>query len=316
MHEVLCDGAQFVELLPRLIYHLDEPAAGPGVYPQYLVSRQAQQHVKVVLGGQGGDEVFGGYARYLVAYLEQALKGAILETTEEAEHIVSLASIVPNLPALRAYTPMLRQFWRAEVFEPMDRRYFRLVDRLGGALSLFTGDFRAEHQRDDLFGRFQAIFNHPDTKSYYNKMTHFDLVTGLQGLLQVEDRVSMAVSLESRVPLLDHRLVDLVARMPPRLKFRGGELKYILRSAVRDVVPPVVMERKDKMGFPVPLHRWVTGPAREFVADTLLSRASRERGIAEPAEVEKLLGYELPFSRQSWGLLSLELWFRTFIDRT
>ena len=316
MHEVVCDAAGFVEHLPRLIYHLDEPAAGPGVYPQYMVSRLASQHVKVVLGGQGGDEIFGGYARYLVAYLEQALKGAIMETAEEAEHVVSLRSIVPNLPALRAYTPMLRQFWRAGLFEPMDRRYFRLVDRLGGALSLFTGDFRAGYQKDDLFGRFAAVFNHPDTRSYYNKMTHFDIATGLQALLHVEDRVSMAVSMETRVPLLDYRLVELVARMPPRLKFSGGELKYILRCAVRDVVPPVVMERKDKMGFPVPLHRWVSGEARDFVADTLLSRAARERGIADPAELEKLMGYEQPFSRQSWGLLCLELWFRTFVDRS
>jgi len=267
-----------------------------------------------VLGGQGGDEVFGGYARYLVAYLEQALKGAILETNEEAEHIVSLASIVPNLPTLRAYTPMLRQFWRAGVFEPMDRRYFRLVDRMGGALSLLTADFRAEHARDDLYGRFQAIFDHPDTKSYYNKMTHFDLVTGLQGLLQVEDRVSMAVSLESRVPLLDHRLVELVARMPPRLKFRGGELKHVLKRATADVVPALVRDRKDKMGFPVPLHRWAAGEARDFMRDTLLSRAARERGITDPDEIEKLLGYEQPFSRQSWGFLCLELWFRTFVD--
>ena len=117
---------------------MDEPAAGPGLFPQYIVSRLAAQHVKVCLGGQGGDEIFGGYARYVVAYLEQALKGAIFETNEEGEHIVSLSSILPNLPYLRHYVPMLDAVLEAGVFEPMDRRYFRLIDRSEGALEVFS----------------------------------------------------------------------------------------------------------------------------------------------------------------------------------
>ena len=95
---------------------MDEPVAGPGLFPQYIVSRMAQKQVKVCLGGQGGDEIFGGYTRYLVAYFEQALKGAIFETNEEQEHIVSLRSIVPNLAALKQYVPMLKQFWNDELF--------------------------------------------------------------------------------------------------------------------------------------------------------------------------------------------------------
>ena len=98
MHEIVPTEQQFIDLLPQIIYQMDEPVAGPGLFPQFIVARCAAQHVKVVLGGQGGDEIFGGYARYLVAYLEQAIKGAIFETTEEAEHIVSLKSIIPNLP--------------------------------------------------------------------------------------------------------------------------------------------------------------------------------------------------------------------------
>jgi len=103
--------ADLIDLLPRLVWHMDEPAAGPGLFPQYMVSRAAATRVKVCLGGQGGDEIFGGYARYVVAYLEQALKGAIFASNEEGEHIVSLSSILPNLPFLRAYVPMLSSFW-------------------------------------------------------------------------------------------------------------------------------------------------------------------------------------------------------------
>jgi len=315
LHEVLPSEDEFVDLLPRLVYHMDEPVAGPGLFPQYIVSRLAKEHVTVALGGQGGDEIFGGYARYMVAYLEQVLKGAIFETNEEREHIVSLESILPNLPYLRAYVPMLQQFWRHNVFAPMDRRYFRLVDRSAGALSVLTSDFRAAYDREEIFGRFQKIFNHPDTLSYYNKMTHFDIVAGLPALLQVEDRVSMAVSLESRVPLLDYRIADLVTRMPPGMKFKGGEMKYIMKRAVKDLLPTSVMARKDKMGFPVPLHLWARGRSREFFDDLLLSRTTRERGLFDHDEVAKLKGYEAAFSRRSWGIMNLELWFRTFIDQ-
>ena len=306
--------ADFVDLMPRLVYHMDEPVAGPGLFPQYMVSRAASRRVKVMLGGQGGDEIFGGYARYLVAYFEQAIKGAIQEDNEEAEHIVSLASILPNLPTLRQYVPMLQGFWRSGLFEEMDRRYFRLVDRSGGALSLLSADFRACYGREALFERFQQVFNHPDTRSYYNKMTHYDLVTNLPALLQVEDRVTMASSLESRVPLLDYRLADLIASMPPGMKFKGGELKYVLKRAIGDLLPEAILNRKDKMGFPVPLHVWARGRSRDFFADVLLSRRCRERGLFDPVEVEKLMAYEGAYGRRLWGLLNLELWFQIFID--
>jgi asparagine synthase (glutamine-hydrolysing) len=314
MHEIIPTERQFVDLMPRLVYQMDEPVAGPGLFPQFLVAQCAAQHVKVVLGGQGGDEIFGGYARYLVAYLEQALKGAIYETTEEAEHIVSLSSIIPNLASLRQYVPMLQQFLRQDVFEPMDRRYFRLIDRSGGAMGLFSGEFREGYQPEAMFAQFQAVFNHPDTRSYYNKMTHFDLVTNLPALLHVEDRVSMASSLESRVPLLDYRLTDLVTSMPPRMKFRGGELKYMLKRAAGSIVPTSVAERKDKMGFPVPLQQWVTGSAHRFFEDVLLSDRARQRGLFNTDEVATLMRTESAYGRKLWGLLNLELWYQQFID--
>jgi asparagine synthase (glutamine-hydrolysing) len=313
-HEVVCTADDMVELLPLLVYHMDEPAAGPGLLPQYLVSRLAAGHVKVVLGGQGGDEIFGGYARYQVAYLEQALKGAIFETAEEGKHIVSLSSIVRHLPSLRAYGPMIQQFWRQGVFQPMDRRYFDLINRSGGVLGLFSRDFRATYQPEEIFSRFQTVFNHPDTLSYYNKMTHFDLVAGLPALLQVEDRVSMAASLESRVPLLDYRIVDLISRMTPAMKFKGGELKHILKKATKDLVPARIRARKDKMGFPVPIHLWARGPARDFFNDVLLSSTARTRGLLNPRTVTQLMRNESAFGRRLWGLLNLELWLREFID--
>ena len=314
LFEIFPTEQEFIDLMPKLIYHLDEPVAGPGLFPQYIVSKLASKHVKVILGGQGGDEIFGGYARYMIAYLEQAVKGAIFESNEEGEHIVSLSSILPNLPSLKQYVPMMKSFWKDGAFEPMDRRYYNLINRMGSTISFLHPEFL--HERDDnaIFNKFSDNFNNSDTKSYFNKMTHFDMSGSLPGLLQVEDRVSMAVSIESRVPLLDRRIVDLVSSMPAGMKFKGGEMKYILKKTIKDFMPGKIMDRKDKMGFPVPLHIWSKNKAKGFIMDTLLSKNAKERNIINTKYVEKLINSEQPFSRGLWGLISLELWYNQFID--
>jgi asparagine synthase (glutamine-hydrolysing) len=315
-HELVPTAEQFVEVLPRLIYALDEPAAGPGLFPQYMVSRAAAKHVKVILGGQGGDEIFGGYARYLIGYLEQAIKGAILETQDEGKHIVTLASIIPNLPLLRQYQPLMQHFWKDGLFGEMDARYFRLIYRGPEGGSMLTRDALQQFDQEEVFADFQGVFNHPQTQSYVNKMTHFDQKTLLPALLQVEDRVSMAASLESRVPLLDTRIVDLVTTMPPAIKFRGGDTKYIFKRAMKDVLPASVLGRKDKMGFPVPLREWlVAGPVRDFVHDVLFSRACVDRGLFDRSQLDRLIAGDSGFARELWGALCLELWHQRFIDK-
>ena len=314
-NEVVPAAEDFANDLPDLIYALDEPLAGPGLFPQFATSKLASEHVTVVLGGQGGDEIFGGYARYLVGYLEQALKGAILETQEEGKHLVTLESIVPNLALLKEYTPLLRHFWSRGLFDEMDARYFHLIDRSQGIHHLLHPEAREGFNREELFADFQSIFNHPDTQSYINKMTHFDQKTLLPALLQIEDRVSMSVSIESRVPLLDRRIVDLVTTMPPPLKFQGGRTKHILKKTIRGLLPDVILDRKDKMGFPVPLKEWMQGGVvRDFVSDTLLSRKSLERGIFSPESLQGMIEHQGVGGRQLWGALSLELWHQRFID--
>ena len=124
----------------------------------------------------------------------------------------------------------------------------------------------------------------------------------------------MSVSLESRVPLLDHRIAELVTRMPPTIRFKGGDTKRIFREAVRHLLPAPIFHRKDKMGFPVPLVEWLRGPLRDFVADILFSPRARQRGLYRVDGVESLIQGERPFGRQLWGLLCLELWFRAFVD--
>jgi asparagine synthase (glutamine-hydrolysing) len=164
------------------------------------------------------------------------------------------------------------------------------------------------------FEEFAAIFDSHGAAAMVNRMLCFDLKTHLQALLQVEDRTSMAWGLESRVPLLDYRLVELIASVPPVLKFKHGQLKSLFRRAVKHLVPTEILDRKDKMGFPVPLNQWFKHELRAFVMDTLLATSCRERGIFNTRAIEKAIAVEQPFSRDVWGALCLELWYQQFID--
>ena len=310
--EIFIPGSELSDVLPRLIYHMDEPSAGPGVIPQYYVSKLAAQHVKVVLGGQGGDELFIGYARYLVAYLERCLSGAIFDTERQIPYPVTLEEILPNLSLLQSYKPMLQGFWSNGLFDAPDRRYFKLIDRSEGMSHLFNPSvFEGEYSP---FESFQKIFNRDGLHSMINRMTYFDLKGSLPALLHVEDRTSMAASIESRVPLLDHRIVEFMARIPPNIKFSGGRMKHLFKQAVRNTVPSKIFDRKDKMGFPTPFTQWTKGAAKDFVRDTLLSDRVRHRDIYNFSAIEKALDNESEFGRVVWGLLCLELWHRIHID--
>jgi asparagine synthase (glutamine-hydrolysing) len=315
LHCVDITPMDFRDHVARVIYHLDFPVAGPGSFPQYMVSQLASRHVKVVLGGQGGDEIFGGYARYLVAYFEQCIKAAIEGGYQNGNYVVTIESIVPNLGLLREYKPLMKEFWREGLFDPMDARYFRLVNRA----SDMQDEIAWQHlDMAAVTERFSTIFNNPSNvrrEAYFDKMTHFDFKCLLPALLQVEDRMSMAHGVESRVPLLDHPLVEFAATVPADVKFAGGAMKHLVKQTFAAELPPTILARRDKMGFPVPLQEWFAGPLREFIGDTLATMAQRRRPFIHGDAVLRNLGAERRFSRKSWGLLSLELWHQQFHDR-
>jgi len=135
-------------------------------------------------------------------------------------------------------------------------------------------------------------------------------------LLQVEDRMGMAHGLESRVPLLDHPLVEYVATLPPQVKYADGRLKELLRASYKKELPKELVERKDKMGFPVPLKEWYSGELRDYINDTFTSRAAMERPFMDSEKVLQNFNNDSQFSRKTWGLLSLELWHQNFYDRS
>jgi len=312
-HEVAPNAEDFKSILEDLIYYMDEPAAGPGIFPQYYVSKLASENVKVALGGQGGDEIFIGYARYLVAYLEECIKGSIFETSDPEKHSVTLDSIIPNLTLLKTYQPMLQNFWKEGLFGEQDERYFRIVDRSASSKIVYDEGFLNGIDYDP-FDEFKEIFNKEDAQSYINRMMYFDIKSSLPALLQVEDRTSMSVGLESRLPLMDHRIVELVSSISPSMKFKGGETKALFKEAIKNIVPEEIFNREDKMGFPVPLVKWYDDELKEYIHSILLSDKAKNRGIYNISEIEKAISKEGNFSRVVWGLLCLEIWFRTFID--
>jgi asparagine synthase (glutamine-hydrolysing) len=315
LKEIEITASDFRDNIAKVIYHLDHPVAGPGSFPQFMVSKLAAEHVKVVLGGQGGDEIFGGYARYLVAYLEQSLKAAIDGTARNGNFVVTPESIIPSLTVLQEYKPLIRQLFSKGLFGPLDERYLRLVDR--------SADMADEVNWKDLdragvVERFGAIFNSKRNvrkEAYFDSMTHFDFKCLLPALLQVEDRMAMAHGLESRVPLLDHSIVEFAATIPADIKFESGQLKHFIKSTFAAELPQELTARRDKMGFPVPLKEWFAGELKTMVGDVFSTQKSRHREYFNSDAILANFDKTERFSRKGWGLLSLELWHQQFHDR-
>jgi asparagine synthase (glutamine-hydrolysing) len=315
LNEIDISAADFRDNVSRIIYHLDQPVAGPGSFPQYMTSGLAASKVKVVLGGQGGDEIFGGYARYVLAYFEQCIKAAIDGTYKNGNFVVTAESIMPNLGVLREYKPLIQTFWKEGLFESLDKRYFRLVDR---SVDLNDEVDWSALDRGRVFETFSSVFNSTRNvrhEAYFDSMTHFDFKCLLPALLQVEDRMSMAHGLESRVPFLDHPLIEFVASVPADVKFQGGHMKHLIKRAYGDVIPDAILNRRDKMGFPVPLKEWMGGELKEFIVDTFSSERAQSRPYTNARAIQGQLDSVGRFSRKLWGLLSLELWYQNFHDR-
>jgi asparagine synthase (glutamine-hydrolysing) len=315
LHQIDITAQDFRDNIESVIYHLDTPVAGPGSFPQYMVSKLAARHVKVVLAGLGGDEIFGGYARYLIAYLEQALKAAIDGTHRSGNFVVTPESIIPHLTVLQEYKPLIRQLFSHNLFGPLDERYFQLIDR--------SSDMENEVDwsaldRAGVFTRFQEVFNserNVSKEAYFDSMTHFDFKCLLPALLQVEDRMSMAHGLESRVPLLDHAVVEFAATIPADIKFTGGQMKHFIKSTFGDDLPAEVLHRRDKMGFPVPLKEWFGGELHDMVADIFSTQKNRRREFFNSEAILANFDKAERFSRKVWGLMSLEIWHQLFHDR-
>ena len=310
-HEVIFSAEDFASLMSDTVWHLDQPVSD---YPQiayYVVSRLAAQHVKMVLTGEGGDELFAGYGRYAgerYAPLFSRVPGLARTAA------LSVAGSLPGMRRPKSALYALLQSDEASRFTHWIPQ-FNTEDKA----QLLTSDLRHTLQNHSTPNIVGALLKATDATHPLNRLQYMDLKYWLPDyLLSRGDKLTMAASLEGRVPLLDHKLVEFAARLPPRLKMNGAMRKYLLKKVARKWLPPEIITRKKK-GFPVPVPRWLRTSARPIVHDLLSSERVQQRGLFDPCFVQQLVHeHETGFADHStmiYGLMQIELWHRLFLDR-
>jgi asparagine synthase (glutamine-hydrolysing) len=313
-YELRVEHADLVHTLRTLVYHYDEPFGDPAGFPVYVLSRFARGHVKVVLAGDGGDELFGGYRRYAVdrfAPLYQRLPAALTGTV---------------IPALVERFPRLRRTKRSLHTLPIPdpaRRYPSWLMLFSPAMEaeLLEGglcDELAGYDPAEPYSRYYHRLNGQAASDHLNRLMYVDVKTWLaDAYMEKVDKATMACGLEARLPLLDHRLVELAFQIPGRYKIRGRSMKRIFKRAVRDLVPAPVL-RKPKHGFSVPLDPWFRGELKRFTFEVLLDERTRRRGYFNAAFVERLWREHVDgrqvWDAHLWQLLNFELWHRIYLD--
>jgi asparagine synthase (glutamine-hydrolysing) len=311
-HEIVV-RPDIVALLPRLLWHMDEPISDTAFITTYLVSEFARREVTVILSGVGGDELFGGYRRYLGnhyrAYYEQ-LPGWVRRAA---------SAVGERLPSDR-HSPLLNLSRLAKGF--LESSELPFEERYRAYVQVFAPEEARRLMRivsvapPDMIG---AAFQQAGSDDALNRMLAVDAETQLpDDLLMLTDKMSMAVSLECRVPLLDHELVELAARMPENVKIRGGRLKHAMKEAVSHLLPPDITERK-KRGFGTPMGAWLKRELAPLVRKLLSETAVNERGLFRYPAVEHLMrsheANRIDGTDRLLALLNLEIWARIYLDR-
>ncbi|MBS1788274.1 MAG: asparagine synthase (glutamine-hydrolyzing) [Acidobacteria bacterium] len=298
-------------LVEEIVWHHDEPFADASSIPTYVVSKMAREFVTVILSGDGGDELFAGYERYRI---HQGRGGF---------------ERIPRRFRRGLMLPLSRALPRAVY----GKQFLRNISLEGGARfvdslsyfsadvkrSLLTGATRRALNGHDSTVAFEQIYAEPNSADSIERLLYLDSKTYLVGdILTKVDRMSMAHSIEARVPLLDQELIEFVQTIPASLKLRGQTTKHILKQAMAELIPAEIINRP-KMGFGVPLRKWLNHELREMLHDTLTDETARQRGLLDPRAVQALLDEHERGRRDNslhlWGLLTLELWHRSFIDR-
>lgn len=313
-HEVSVTPKQFFDELPNLVWHEDEPIGFLASVPLYFVSKLAAEHVKVVLTGEGADEMLAGYGRY-----SKTLK--LLEYGEKYEAMTpsfvrnAVRGGVATLPS-GIGSKLSRTFLTRE--SDIENLFFDNFGVFPRAMQkeLFNRETRERFEDENPFVRQNQWLEKTDAEETLDRLLYADTKTYLHELLMKQDQMSMAASIESRVPFLDHKLAEFSARMPREMKLRGATTKWILREAMKGILPSEILDRP-KMGFPVPVGQWFRGEFKHIVDEYILSERSTKRGIFDEKFVRSLVARHNAgenHDERIWALVNLEIWQRRFID--
>jgi len=306
-HTLKITSNDFLSYAEKVLWHLDQPIADQATVATHMVAKLARQHVKMVLTGEGGDELFAGYARYSG---ERYAKWFSYLPPTAAKALRNATSVLPGLRrgkiAINALT-IRNEAQRFANWFPMfnDDAKQQLLSEQFANLHVGAGSIFAEHLSDC------------DATAPLDRMLYVDSKLWLPDYLLLRgDKLTMANSLEARVPLLDHKLVEFAARLPASMKLRGSQRKYLLKQVARRLLPTEIIDRK-KQGFPIPIERWLRKEAKPMMQDLLSTETIARRGLFDSSFVERLIrehvsGYA-DHSTELWGLMSLEMWTRKFI---
>jgi len=314
-YDMTIAAEDFAEFLPKYVWHMEEPVCEPPAVAMYYVSRMARNYVKVLLSGEGGDEAFAGYNNYRsILWMERLkqicppLNSAVSRILAQVNSWVHSARVAKYAPLVDATFP---QYYYSRTSTP--HRYSE-----NGIGELYSSDFTKLINRDFTTEPVRRLFAKVKNESTLNQMLYIDTKTWLpDDLLVKADKMTMANSLELRVPLLDHRLLEFAASLPSNYKVKGFTLKYIWKKALSKRIPGAILKRR-KAGFPVPYESWLRNEFKDTVCSILTDRKTIERGYFERTSVEKLIqanDERGTYSKEIFSLLTLELWHRAFLDR-
>ena len=308
-----------VSILPQIVWHYNEPFADSSAIPTYYVSKMTRDFVTVALNGDGGDESFAGYERYLADKLADYYRRVPPFMREGI--IRRIVDKLPHSTNRRNFFRRLKRFVKG-ISEPPERRYVRWICFFDNEMKgdLYTPSFKDLNREYDSVDLTVKWYERADAEQFLDRTLFVDVMSYLpEDLLVKVDIASMAHSLEARSPFLDHKVMEFAASLPPNLKLRGMETKFLLKHTLSDIVPQEILQRK-KMGFGVPLDVWFRNDLKEMAYDVLLDQKSIERGYFRKEYVSKMLdehvSKQYDHSYRIWALLFLELWHKMFVDVT
>lgn len=314
-HEIVLQPS-VAELLPKLVRHMEEPPIDMAI-PSYLIARAARETLTVMLSGMGGDEVFAGYPRQMAMKIAAAFDP--VPSMLRRPLMKTVAGVLPGGMPGRLTAPLrnAKKFARSAALD-FEERYLGYGTYFTDEMKqrAYTDEWRERTAGFDAYAAHRRYFAKVENAAPLNRLLYVDLKTFLPCLnLMTTDKTSMAANLEVRVPFLNRELIELAARMPPRLKLRGLTRKYVLKRALESVLPREVVWRK-KAGFGAPIRSWLRGPLRPLVDDLLSEETVKRRGLFRPSEVKRVIDANFSgredYNLQVFQLLGLELWFREF----